>query len=111
MVLAGIRPWRSVIEFDEHTISVRMPYAFSMRAPRSSLISAEEVTGRVLSRGVHGWRGRWLVNGAGDRLVLLRFDPPTRGRVLGFPVRVRELTVSVEDPTRVVALLQPSEGN
>ncbi len=60
------------------------------------------------SRGAHGWRGRWLVNGAGDGLVVIDISPPARARVTGVPVRLRELTVSVEDPDALAAELQRS---
>lgn len=48
--------------------------------------------------GAHGWRGRWLVNGSSKGIVVLEIDPVARGRVLGFPVRVRDLALSLEDP-------------
>ena len=77
-------------------------WSFSGRAPPGSVTSARVLTETVsLSRGVHGWRGDWLVNGAGDGLVEIRFDPPMRAHVLGFPVRVRRLRIAVDDPRRV----------
>ena len=60
---------------------------------------------RVVSRGVHGWRGRWLVNGAGVGLVRLRLDPEQRARTLGLPVRLRELIVNVAEPDALIAAL------
>jgi hypothetical protein len=54
---------------------------------------------------VHGWAGRYLVNGSGRNLVSIGLDPPQRARVIGFPVRVRELTVSVDDPAGLVEAL------
>ena len=60
-----------------------------------------------LSLGVHGWRGRWLVNGAAGPLVALEIEPPVRARVIGIPVRLRELFVSVDDPDAVIAELDP----
>ena len=68
------------------------------------------MTDSVLSRGVHGWRGDWLVNGAGDGLVELRFDPPMRARVLGFPVHVRRLRVAVDDPDGLVQAIVGGDG-
>jgi hypothetical protein len=56
---------------------------------------------------VHGWRSDWLVNGAGDGLVEVLFDPTMPARVVGVPVRVRRLRVSVDDPAAVVASLEP----
>jgi hypothetical protein len=58
-----------------------------------------------LTRGVHGWAGRWLVNGAGDGIVVLNLDPLQRGYVMGFPVKLRELRVSVDDPSALATAL------
>ena len=64
----------------------------------------------MLNRGVHGWRGSWLVNGAGDGLVEVLFDPPMRARVLGFPVHVRRLRVAVDDPDGLVQAIAPGNA-
>jgi len=45
------------------------------------------------------------VNGSRDGILDVRLDPPQRGYVMGIPVRLRELWVSVEDPTAVAAAL------
>jgi hypothetical protein len=37
--------------------------------------------------------------------VVLAIDPPARARVLGVPVRVRELAISLEDPVGFAAAL------
>ena len=64
-------------------------------------------SGRIArSRGVHGWAGRWLVNGSGKGLVSLELKPEQRARVLGVPVRLRELIVSVEDPAALIRSLR-----
>ena len=53
----------SYIEIDGDAVKVRMSCAFRARFTRGDISS---VTTRrpVVSVGVHGWRGRWLVNGA-----------------------------------------------
>jgi hypothetical protein len=61
--------------------------------------------GRVTGWGVHGWRGRWLVNGSSSGLVGVDLNPPARARVGPVPVTVRELRVSVDDPDGLVAAL------
>lgn len=58
-----------------------------------------------LTRGVHGWAGRWLVNGAGEGVLAIDLDPTQRARVAGFPVRLRQLLVSVEDPAALTRAL------
>jgi hypothetical protein len=86
-------------------VEVRMAWAFRARFPRAVVAAAANDPGRPISRGVHGWGGRWLVNGDGEGIVRLTLSPPQRGRVLGFPVRLRELRVSVEDPAGLRAAL------
>ena len=101
--LVGSGPAHSGIAISDADVAVKMGRSFDGRAPRASVTSAQALTDTVISRGVHGWRGSWLVNGAGDRLVELRFDPPMPGHVLMFPVKVRRLRISVDDPDGVVA--------
>jgi len=79
-----------------------MGVSFAGRCPRRSVTSARTLTDTVFNRGVHGWGGDWLVNGAGDGLVELLFDPPLQAHVLGFPVKVRRLRLSMEDPVGLV---------
>jgi hypothetical protein len=81
-------------------------WAFRGWAPRASVVAVGPDDGRVLGWGVHGWRGRWLVNGSSSGIVRIELDPPARGRVVGVPVRVRELRVAVEDPDGLVAALR-----
>lgn len=81
----------------ETVLDVQLGMAFRGNIPTSSIQSARQWTGRVLGWGAHGWRGRWLVNGSSTGIVVLEVDPPARAKVLGFPVRVRELALSMED--------------
>jgi hypothetical protein len=91
-------------ELDE-VVVVKFSWAFRAAFPRSSIASTTVHPGRPLSRGVHGFAGRWLVNGAGDRILDIGFEPPQRGRVLGWPVSLRHLLVSVDDPTALAEAL------
>jgi len=59
----------------------------------------------VWAWGAHGWRGRWLVNGSANGLVQVTIDPPQHGRCLVFAIRVRQLTLSLDDPDGFVAVL------
>ena len=77
---------------------VRMSYAFTSTIARSAIRSVTPWSGRVWGWGVHGWRQRWLVNGSSHGIVVLTIDPAARARVLGVPIRVRELAVSLDDP-------------
>lgn len=89
-------------------VRVRMSWGFRADIPRTAVVGARAWKGRrPLSIGVHGWRGRWLVNGSRKGLVVIDLDPPQRARVCGLPVSLRELVVSVEHPDDLVAALTP----
>lgn len=95
----------SSIEVDGTTLRVRLGWAFRATIPRPAITGAAPDTRRPISRGAHGWRGRWLVNGSGKGLVTLTIDPPVRAATMGWPVQLRELTVSVDAPDELVEAL------
>ena len=104
-------PRHSAVRVDHDHISVRMGlggWAFAAGVPRSSLTEVKRVAGPVMGWGVHGWRGLWLVNGSSKGLVRMTIDPRARGRCLGFPLRIRQLTVSLADPDGFVRAVSPS---
>jgi hypothetical protein len=82
-------------------------WAFSGIVPRSSITEVKRVTGPVWAWGAHGWRGRWLVNGSANGLVQVSIEPTARGHCLFFPVKLRQLTVSLDEPDEFVAALVP----
>lgn len=86
-----------------------MGWSFRADIPLESMTGAQRYAGLVGGIGVHGWRGRWLVNGAASGLVTIDIDPPARARVSGVPVRLRTLRVSVEWPDEHVAALRRRE--
>lgn len=96
---------RSRVTVLDDRVEVHQGWAFTARVPRSSISGVRRSDRTTISRGAHGWSGRWLVNGAGDGLVVLDIDPPARAKVTGVHVMLRELTVSVEDPDGLVAAL------
>jgi hypothetical protein len=101
----GMGPGLSHVELDGDTLRVRMGWAFRATIPVSQITGVQARTGPVGGIGVHGWRGRWLVNGATTGLVLITVDPTVRAWGTGVPVQLRELTVSLEDPDAFVAAL------
>ena len=105
MTVLASGPRRSGVSVDDAGLSVSMGVSFHGSAPWSAVRSARVVTQTVVSRGVHGWRGDWLVNGAGDGLVEVIFSPPMAGRVVVVPVHVRRLRVAAEDPDGLAAAL------
>ncbi len=103
-----IAPSRSFVEVEGDEVRVAMSWAFRARFFRSSVTSASEFRKRPLSRGVHGLAGRWLVNGSGQGIVSIELAPGQHGHVIGFPVRLRQLLVSIEDPIALIDALRVS---
>ncbi len=86
----------SYIKIDGDEVKVRMSWAFRAKFPRSNVTDVAKHR-PVISIGAHGWKGRWLVNGAHRPIAMIRLAQPVRGRVVWFPVTVRELWVSVDN--------------
>ena len=99
-----LRPARVDLVGDR--VQVRLGWAFLADFPRSTVRSAVVDQRRVISLGAHGWRGRWLVNTSTSGLVTMQLDPVQRARVVGIPVSLRWLTVSVQDPAALVSTLE-----
>jgi len=105
------------------------PAVFDIRVPLASITDARRLPdgSSGISIGVHGGRGKWLVNEARSGLVRLAINPPVRAELrvsLGLPAealgrtpfwlkpimrdrrpRVRELILSVDDPDALLAAL------
>jgi hypothetical protein len=105
--LLGVgRRW-SRIELSDTEPRVRMGWGFRARIPRQSIASVERIERlRWIGWGVHGWGGRWLVNGSMKELIAVQIEPRERGWVLGVPVRLRTIYVSLVDPDRLIASFQ-----
>jgi len=103
----GLGPRFSRVVVGADRLIVKMGWGFSADVPRSAIASAQRSRGPVGGIGVHGWRGRWLVNGAASGLVIIRFDPRQRARVMGLPVALVDLYMSLEEPDRFVAKIAP----
>ncbi len=101
----GAGPMFSRVYIEGDHLRVRMGWAFRADIPLSSVKGAKPFTGLPGGIGVHGWRGTWLVNGAARGIVEVAIEPPVRARVLGAPVRLRTLQVSVESPAELIAAL------
>ena len=102
----------SGVEVDAGQIRVRMG-SFKLGIPRSSARAVQRSRARVGgTAGVHGRRGRWLVNGSAEGLVELAVDPPcyispSIDTLFGLgPSRVEQLTVSLEDPDAFIAVVE-----
>ena len=101
-----LAPASSFIDVGHDEVDVRMAWGFRSRFPRRSVKATHVEHSNPISRGVHGFGGRWLVNGAGDRLLAIDLGEDARAYVLGFPVKLRQLTVSVDDPHGLAAALR-----
>jgi len=104
LTLCAVPARSAFIEIDGETIRVRMGLAFRARFTRGD-ISTVEARNPVVSVGVHGWRGRWLVNGANRPIARIVLALPTHAFVLGFRVRLSEVLVSVDDVAGLRRLL------
>jgi len=97
-----LSPTDSYLEVDASDVRVRMAWGFRSTFPKSAVVSTALLERRPLSRGVHWFAGRWLVNGSGDGILSIKLSPGQRAFVLGFPVRLQELLVSFDDPAAVI---------
>jgi hypothetical protein len=109
--LLFLSPAGSYAEVDDEHVSVRMGWGFRANIPRTSIKAVSRYEKRPISRGVHGFAGRWLVNGSGDGIVSLELEPRQRGFVMGVAVSIRQLLVSVDEPERFIAALQSAEAD
>src|SRR6185369_10319566 len=101
-------PSSAYVEVVGDEVQVRMGWAFRARFPRSAIAVVAKDHGRPLSRGVHGFGGRWLVNGSAQGLLRIDLAPGQHGQVAGFSVRLRRLVVSVTQPAALAAALRAS---
>ena len=101
--LMGTSPTHACAYIDQRELVVRMGWGFSARIPLRQIVMAKLDNGPVWGWGVHGWRGRWLVNGSGRGMVMIEINPRVRARVLGIPIGLNILRLSLEDPAAFLA--------
>ena len=102
-----IWPSSSYVEFDGETLRVHMGWAFSARIPRHLVARAGPGKPPFIrfTAGAHWWgRGRWLVNGSPDGIVDVELSDPVRAFCI-VPIRLKMLSVSLEDPEGFLAAL------
>jgi hypothetical protein len=99
-------PSHSYVEIVGSRVTVAMGWAFRSTFDRARITRAAPLGKQIpLTRGVHGWAGRWLVNGSGDGILSIDLEPRQPAYVMAIPVNLRQLRVSVDDPTAVAAAL------
>jgi hypothetical protein len=97
--LLGAGPAVSRATVTPTEVRVAMGWAFRARIPVDRVIGAAHARIPPLyGIGVHGWAGRWAVNGARAGTVRLDIGPPCRARVCGVPVNLRTLWLSLAEP-------------
>ncbi|MGW6918194.1 hypothetical protein ACWGB8_30925 [Kitasatospora sp. NPDC054939] len=101
----GLTRRRSTVTLTAGTVEIRMGWAFRAAVPRRSVLSAGPDRRSVFGWGVHGFGGYWLVNGSSHGIVALETAPDTRCRVMGLPLRLRELRISLDRPDDFLAAL------
>ena len=101
--LLGTGPSASAVVVGPEGIDVRMGWAFRAHIPPGAIQVIERDDALILGWGVHGWQGRWLVNGSTGGMIRLLIEPTAQARVLGFPVRLRLLRLSLVDPDGFLA--------
>jgi hypothetical protein len=111
--LSGVGPNSSGVEIDTDQVRVRMGSAFRLDIPRDHIRSVRRSQVKLGgTRGVHRWPGRWLVNGSAQGLVDVVIDPPCRTErglsTMFLRAKVHVLTLSLADPDRFIAALQPA---
>ena len=106
----GGGPGRGGVEVDSTVVRVRMAdfhLDIPRRSVRSAARSARSVRGTI---GVHGGRGRWLVNGSYNGLVELAIEPPSytsrQPSTLFLRSKVSSLTISLVDPDGFIAAVE-----
>jgi hypothetical protein len=105
MAVLGMSPRNSGVQVGDDRVEIRMAWAFRVAFDRSNVAAATPDTARVWGWGVHGWRGSYLVNGSSSGIVRIDLASPVTGRLLGIPVKVRTVRVSVDDPAALIEAL------
>jgi hypothetical protein len=108
VLLLGMGPKHSCVRVGEDSISVTMGYGFRATIPRQNVRAIMPDTASVGGWGVHGWRGTWLVNGSSAGIVRVELEPGVRAWVMGVPVRLTTLRISLNTPDELMSLLRRS---
>jgi len=103
----GCGPRVSGVAVSQEDVRVWMGWAFRVTIPRHAIAAVEPEERAVLSVGVHGWRGTWVVNGTRRDLTRIQLGVGVHARVLGREVPLTTLFVSVEDRAEFIHLIRP----
>jgi hypothetical protein len=104
----GLGPKDSAICVKDGVLQVRFGWGFRTQIALASIKDAKPNNDRVYAWGAHGFRGQWLVNGSSKDIVELTIDPPARAYVMGLPIKLRTLYVSVTNPQELIEACAPT---
>lgn len=104
--LLGLWPARSGVWVGRDSLRVTMGWGFRAEIPRRAVREIGPDGAAVGGWGVHGWRGRWLVNGSSSGLARLEIEPEVQAWVIGIPVRLRTLRLSLVAPGELTSMLR-----
>ena len=99
----GLGPSSSFVDLDNAQMTVKMGWGFRAKVARTSIRAARAYSGIPGGIGVHGFGGRWLVNGSAAGIVTMDIEPIARAYVMGIPVKLRRLSISLDEPERFIA--------
>ncbi len=106
LMLFGATTAHSYLPVDGERLVARFGW-YRLELPRAQIVAVEPVRWPWWA-GI-GWRvggGRLGLIGATAPVLCIRLASPHRTRLLGIPLQVRELYVSVDDPAAVQAALE-----
>jgi hypothetical protein len=97
--------WKSnsFVELEGEGVHVKMGWGFDAKFERSSIRGVQPFEGIPGGIGVHGFRGRYLVNGAASGIVTMALEPVAKGHMIGIPVKISQLSVSLDEPQQFIA--------
>src|SRR5450759_70117 len=108
-LLLGLGPKQSCVQVGQDSMTVTMGWGFRATIPRQNVRAIMPDGGSVWGWGVHGWRGTWLVNGSSAGLVRLELEPGVQAWVMGVPMRLHTLRLSLIAPDDLLRVLR-SDG-
>jgi hypothetical protein len=100
--LLGMGSRQSGVWVSPASVRVVMGWGFRTTIPRSAVQQIAPDSEPVTGWGVHGWRGLWLVNGSSAGLVRIEIEPAVQAWVVGVPVRLKTLRLSVTSPGELI---------
>ena len=110
LTLLGLGRRFSSIERSGDQLHVKMGWGFRAKFPVASLRSVTPYTGVAMGIGVHGFGGNYLVNGKASGIVTLEIQPTAKALLLGIPVKLRKLSVSLDEPEQFIADFRAQVG-